>query len=79
MQLAEKGATPGGVIVTVKQVQARVDDINYDTRTVVLAGPEGDPVKVVVDDRVQRLDEVKKGDIVVVRYTEAIGMRMIKQ
>jgi len=67
------------VIVTVKQVQARVDDINYDTRTVVLAGPEGDPVKVVVDDSVKRLNEVKKGDIVVVRYTEAVGMRMIPQ
>ena len=79
MQLAEKGATPGGVIVTVKQVQARVDDINYDTRTVVLTGPEGDPVKLVVDDRVQRFNEVKKGDIVVVRYTEAIGMKMIMQ
>jgi hypothetical protein len=79
MQLAEKGATPGGVIVTVKQVQARVDDINYDTRTVVLTGPEGDPVKLVVDDRVKRFNEVKKGDIVVVRYTEAIGMKMIMQ
>jgi hypothetical protein len=79
MQLAEKGATPGGVIVTVKQVQARVDDINYDTRTVVLQGPEGDPVKLVVDDRVKRFNEVKKGDIVVVRYTEAIGMKMIMQ
>jgi hypothetical protein len=79
MQLAEKGATPGGVIVTVKQVQARVDDINYDTRTVVLTGPEGDSVKLVVDDRVKRLNEVNKGDIVVVRYTEAIGMKMIMQ
>jgi hypothetical protein len=45
----------------------------------VLTGPDGDPVKLVVDDRVQRLNEVKKGDIVVVRYTEAIGMKMIKQ
>ena len=79
MQLAEKGANPGGVIVTVKQVQARVDAIDYDTRTVVLAGPEGDPVKLVVDDSVKRLNEVKKGDIVVVRYTEAVGMRMIPQ
>ena len=79
MQLAEKGATPGGVIVTVKQVQARVDAINYDTRAVVLTGPEGNQIKLVVDDRVQRLDEVKEGDIVVVRYTEALGMRMIQQ
>jgi len=33
----------------------------------------------VVDERVQRLNEVKEGDIVVVRYTEALGMKMIKQ
>ena len=38
MELAEKGATPGGVIVNVKQVQARVDAINYDNRTVLLTG-----------------------------------------
>ena len=79
MELAEKGATPGGVIVSVKQVQARVDAINYDTRAVVLTGPEGKQVKLVVDERVQRLNEVKEGDIVVVRYTEALGMKMIKQ
>ena len=79
MQLAEKGATPGGVIVTVKQVQARVDAIDYATRAVVLTGPEGNQIKLVVDERVKRLNEVKAGDIVVVRYTEALGMRMIKQ
>jgi hypothetical protein len=43
MELAEKGATPGGIIVTVKQVQARVDAIEYDTRRVVLTGSEGQP------------------------------------
>jgi hypothetical protein len=79
MELAEKGATPGGIIVSVKQIQARVDAINYDTRAVVLTGPEGNQVKLVVDERVQRLNEVKEGDIVVVRYTEALGMKMIKQ
>ena len=79
MELAEKGATPGGVIVSVKQIQARVDAINYDTRAVVLTGPEGKQVKLVVDERVQRLNEVKAGDIVVVRYTEALGMKMIRQ
>ena len=79
MELAEKGATPGGVVVSVKQVKARVDAINYDTRAVVLTGPEGNQVKLVVDERVQRLNEVKQGDIVVVRYTEALGMKMIKQ
>jgi hypothetical protein len=79
MELAEKGATPGGVIVTVKQIQARVETIDYNQRTVVLKGPQGNLVELAVDERVQRLDEVKPGDIVVVRYTEAVGMKMIKQ
>jgi hypothetical protein len=79
MQLAEKGATPAGAIATVRQVQARVDAIDYDTREVVLTGPAGQPIKVTVDPRVQRLNEVKQGDMVVVRYTEALAMKMIEQ
>jgi len=79
MQLAEKGATPGGVIVDVKQIQARVDEIDYATRHVVLTGPEGNQVEVTVDDSVQRLDEVKPGDIVGVRYTQALAMKMLQQ
>jgi len=42
-------------------------------------GPQGNLVELAVDERVQRLNEVKAGDIVVVRYTEAVGMKMIKQ
>jgi hypothetical protein len=79
MQLAEKGATPGGVLVNVKQVQARVESIDYDQRTVVLTGPQGNTVELAVDERVKRLNEVKPGDIVVVRYTEALAMKMIKE
>jgi len=79
MQLAEKGATPGGVVVSVKQIQARVEEIDYAARTVVLTGPEGNRVKVAVDERVKRFAEIKSGDIVVVRYTEALAMKMIKE
>ena len=78
MELAEKGATPGGAIVNVKQVQARVEAIDYDTRMVVLTGPQG-MVELTVDERVQRLNEIKTGDIVVVRYTEALAMKMIEE
>ena len=77
MQLAPKGDTPGAVIVEVKQLQARVDAIDYDDRTVVLTGPQGDHVKLKVDERVEHLDDVRPGDTVVVRYTEALGLRMI--
>ena len=79
VELAEKGATPGGRIVSVRQVQARVDDIDYATRRVLLTGPEGNQVELTVDEAVQRLNEVKAGDIVVVRYTEALAMRMIQE
>ena len=79
MKLAEKGATPEGVIVNIKQIQARVDEIDYSARTVVLTGPEGNHVKVAVDERVKRFAEIQPGDIVVVRYTEGLAMKMIKE
>jgi hypothetical protein len=79
VQLAPKGATPGGTIVRVQQLQARVDEINYDDRTVVLTGPQGKHIKFKVDERVQRLNDVKVGDLVVVRYSEGLSLSMIKE
>ena len=79
VQMAEKGANPGGVITEVLQIQARVDAIDYENRTVVLTGPEGNSVKLVVDERVRRLNEVKVGDIVVVGYTQALAAEMIRK
>ena len=79
MEFAEKGATPGGVIVNVQQIEARVETVNYQDRTVVVTGPDGNQVKLSVDERVQDFDAVKAGDTVVVRYTEAVAMTMIRQ
>jgi hypothetical protein len=45
----------------------------------VLTGPDGNRVKVTVDDKVKRFAEIKSGDIVVVRYTEGLAMKMIKE
>ena len=61
------------------QIQARVDEIDYDNRTVVLTGPEGNSVKLAVDEQVKRLNEVKVGDIVVVGYTQALAAEMIRK
>lgn len=79
VKMADKGDTPGGTIVEVKQVQALVESIDYGSRRVVLTGPEGHHIEVTVDEAVQRLDEIEVGDLVVLRYTEALAMRMIRE
>ena len=79
MELAPKGANPEGIISEVVQIQARVDAIDYNERTVVLTGPKGNSIKVKVDESVTRLNEVNVGDIVVVGYTQALAYEMIRE
>lgn len=79
VQLAAKGATPGGIAASVTQVSAKVVALDYDQRWVKLRGPEGNVVKIDVPEAVQRFREVKVGDLVVVRHTEAIGLMLQKQ
>lgn len=79
MQLAEKGATPAAVFVDVRQIEARVDAANYEDRSVLLTGPDGAQMKLTVDDQVKDFDAVNAGDVVVVRYTEALALKMITQ
>jgi hypothetical protein len=78
VRLAPKGGTPGGVMVNVVEVTARVEGIDYGTRKVTLRSPDGFARVVTVDPRVQRLNEVKPGDEVVVRHTEALSLRLDK-
>jgi len=76
--IAEKGSKPGGVVVKTQQMTATVEDIDYDKREVKLKGPEGNTVKIKVGDRVKRLEDVKKGDQIVTRYTEALAVSVAK-
>jgi len=74
VQVAPKGAKPGGVAVETSEMTALVDDINYKTRTVTLRGPQQKTVTLKVDKSVKRFNEVKKGDEIVVRRTEAMAI-----
>jgi hypothetical protein len=47
---------------------ATVEAIDVATREVTLKGPKGNHVTLTVGDGVQRLDEIKKGDQVIVEY-----------
>jgi hypothetical protein len=79
VELAPKGETPGGTIVNVKQVTARVEAIDYAARMIAVRGPLGGLRHFDVGPEVQRFDNIRVGDTVVLRYTEALGLKMIKE
>jgi len=74
VEVAPKGHKPAAKIVETKEVTATVEAIDYATRTVTLRGPEGNARTIKVDSSVKRLNEVKKGDQVVARYTEGLAI-----
>ncbi|MDB6020585.1 MAG: hypothetical protein JWQ04_442 [Pedosphaera sp.] len=74
----EKGAPPGGMVVNSIKTTATVEDIDPKKRQVTLKQPDGNTIKVKVDQRVQNLDQIKKGDEIVVRYTEAVAITATK-
>ena len=68
------GGKPGGVAVNTTEMTARVEDIDYKTRTVTLRGPQQKTATMKVDKSVKRFNEVKKGDEIVIRHTEALAI-----
>ena len=73
VQRAAPGGKPGGVAVETIEMTAKVEDIDYKARTVTLRGPQK-TVTLKVDKDVKRFNEVKKGDEIVVRRTEALAV-----
>jgi Cu/Ag efflux protein CusF len=67
---------PGGSIETIGFLTARVDEIDYKTRVVKLALPEGQSLKFTVGDQAKRFNEVKKGDQVVVEYMQKLTIKV---
>jgi hypothetical protein len=69
--LGDKPAAGMSETVTIKAI---VEAIDYDTRMLVLRGPEGNTLTTKVDERVKRLNDVKLGDEIVVQYTRAFAI-----
>jgi hypothetical protein len=76
--VAPKGEKPRAVATKTVEMTAKVEAIDYDKCTVTLMGPQGNRRMVKVDESVKRLNEVKPGDEVVVRYTEAVAIAFSK-
>jgi len=76
--VAPKGEKPRAIATKTVEMTAKVEAIDYDKRLVTLLGPQGNRRTVKVDERVKRLNEVKPGDEVVVRHTEAVAIAFSK-
>ena len=73
-----KGDKPAGVAVESVDVSATVVKIHEKKRKVVLKLPNGKKVKTKVDKSVKAFDSLKVGDVIHVRYTEAIAISVEK-
>jgi len=69
---------PGGEIERTIQAEAKVIDINPQTRLVALEGKDGGVIVVEASDAVKNLDQVHVGDTVKIAYTEALAWQVKK-
>ena len=78
VDVAPRGAKPGVADVETRVVTAKVEAIDPQKRTVTLRGPQGNAVTLKVGEQVKKFDQVKAGDEVVVRHTEAVAIAVQK-
>jgi len=72
-------SAPGqGAVVSVVTASATVEAIDKESRVVTLKGPQGNVFSVVAGPEIRRFDEIKVGDEVVVRHTEAFTLELKK-
>ena len=71
--------SPGkGTITSTAKITASVEAIDSAARTVTLKGPRGKVVTLAVGPEVKNFAQVKVGDMVVVRYAEALSLELKK-
>jgi hypothetical protein len=71
---------PGkGVAERVAQVTASVEAVDSAKRTVTLKGSAGDIVTLSLGSEVQNFDQIRVGDLVVVRYLDALTLELKKR
>ena len=69
---APKGEKPGAYAVGVVDVSATVQAINKTERTVTLKGADGHEETLSVGPSMKEFDNLRVGDMIHVRYTEAV-------
>jgi len=77
ISVAPRGQKPKAMTVDTVEISAKVEKIDYKKRLVTLKGPEGNTRTIKVDPRVKRLAEIKVGDDIVLRHTEALAIEVV--
>lgn len=78
VEVAPKGAKPAGTMVSIQELSASVQKIDYKKRTITLKGPEGNVATFNVDPSVKDFRKVKKGDKITIRHTEKLAISVDK-
>lgn len=76
LKRAPLGEKPGMQGVNIMEVTATVDKIDYKKRMITLKGPDGKVVTTEVDPSITRFNEVKKGDMIYMQFTEELAIRV---
>ena len=72
--LAPKGSKPGVLVTDTIVLKAKIDAVDAKKGTVTITTPAGETKTMKVDKKVKGLKALKKGDDIVVRYTEALAV-----
>lgn len=72
--LAPKGAKPGVLVTDTVTLKAKIDAVDAKKGAVTITTPDGKTKTMKVAKNVKELKGLKKGDDIVVRYTEALAV-----
>jgi hypothetical protein len=69
-----RGTRPGTPVIKPYEYASMVTAIDYGARKITLKGPEGRPIRITAKSELTRFNEIKAGDQVVARFTEATSI-----
>ena len=79
VELAPKGAKPGGHKVRTIHMSGVVDAIDYKSRYVAVRGPKGNTLALPVSSEIKDLEQLKVGDKISIAYSQGLALEMIPQ
>jgi len=71
---APPGAKPAGTRTIGGKLRTKVASINYDTRTITFKNRKGVLTTYQVGPQAKRFDEIRKGDMLVVEYSQTLTL-----